>query len=420
MTYKISKPTKELKGKITLPSSKSISNRVLIIRALCKEGFEISNLSDAEDTKVLQQLLTSTESVLDVGAAGTAMRFLTAYLSIKQGTWILTGSERMKERPVSILVDALRQLGAEIEYLGKEGYPPLKIKGASLSGQEVEIDGSLSSQYISALLLIAPVLPNGLSIKITSPPDNRQGIIASKPYIKMTLKIMKHFGVLCSWHDDTIMVEHGGYFTSVPNEKDYIIEGDWSSASYWYAMVSLADEADLIITNIKKETIQGDAIVARIFTHFGVQTEYLDNGIRLYKGKPVAEQFGFDFSDCPDLAQTVIVVSSVLGISGIFGGLESLRIKETDRITALKNELDKISVKVKEFNKGGIIIKPNPKSQTPNTEFHTYNDHRMAMAFAPVAIKYGEIKIKDPGVVNKSYPRFWEDLRSVGFKIEEY
>ena len=424
MTYKVSRTNKKLKGTIYLPSSKSISNRILIIQALCKEQYKINNLSEAEDSQVLKQLLKSSNKEMNAGAAGTTLRFLTAYLAVKEGTRVLTGSERMKERPISVLVNALRQLGANIEYLGNEGYPPLKIQGAELTGSEVKIDGSVSSQYISALLLIAPTLPNGLIIKF-------KGEVLSQPYINMTLKILKHFGVISKWKRNTIVVAPQKYIA-----QDFEVEADWSAASYWYEMAALSDDVDITLTGLKKKSLQGDSVVAEIFEQFGIITTYLNEGIHLTKSQTCLQvdkvpnlpagqagpksQIIYDFSNCPDLAQTLAVTYAALNIPATLSGLNSLRIKETDRIVALKNELNKVGVQVEELNKGSIIITPTSNIQHPTSNIQTYQDHRMAMAFAPIAIKLGEVKIKDPGVVNKSYPNYWNDLKSVGFEIEEY
>ena len=407
MEYKISKPDNKLKGTITLPASKSISNRLLIIQALCKEDFKIHNLSEAQDTQTLKRLLNSGEGELDAGAGGTTMRFLTAYLSAKKGTRILTGTERMKKRPISGLVDALKQLGAEIEYLEKDGYPPLKIQGKPLSGGEVEVNSSISSQFISALLLIAPTLPNGLIIKL-------KGNIISKPYILMTLKIMEKFGVNGIWKENRITIKNSDY---IP--ENISVEPDWSAASYWYAMAALAEDVDLKLTGLRKESIQGDAIAAQIFNLLGVQTDHLEEGVRLTKSRDMAMEFAFDFMDCPDLAQTVIVVSSLLGISAIYTGLESLRIKETERVAALITELKKLGVDIEELDKGSVKIKQGAEFPAILPAIRSYDDHRMAMSFAPVCLKLGEIKIADPEVVSKSYPGYWDELEKVGFKIEK-
>ena len=438
MKYRISHPTKKLIGSINLNASKSESNRALIIQALCNERFEIENLATAEDTVVLQQILASVTNnsnskiPYDVGASGTAMRFLTAFFAIKSGTRILTGSERMKKRPIGVLVDALRQLGASIEYLEEEGFPPLKITGKTLKGNEVEMDGNVSSQFISALLLIAPELQYGLVIRF-------KGDVTSVPYVNMTLKMMEEFRVYGQWHNNYISVSKQQYHRKSEPDYAFQVEADWSSASYWYAMASLATEVDLTIRRLKHPSLQGDSIVAPVFSFFNVKTEYIENGIRLTKTKGNKEHFGYDFSDCPDLAQTIAVVVSALNISALFNGVHTLQIKETDRIAALKNELNKIGVEVEIVNDDSIKITPqselspnSPHSYAPplaltpaNTKggitpppIATYDDHRMAMAFAVLAMKFDSIIIENPEVVKKSYPGFWEDLKSVGFIIE--
>jgi len=420
MNYHISHPTKKLSGSIQLTASKSESNRALIIQALCSEKFEIKNLAAAVDTTTLTKILNASTSLstpnsavtYDVGAAGTTMRFLTAYFSTKPGTTILTGSDRMKKRPIGILVNALRELGATIEYMEGEGYPPLKITGKSLKGGEIEIDGNVSSQFISALLLIAPQFQNGLSIKF-------KGEVTSRPYINMTLKMMEEFRVYGQWYDDGISVSAQSYHKKSEPDYAYTIEADWSSASYWYAIAALAEEADFIIKGLNHPSLQGDAIVADIFTFFGIKTAYTDDGIHLKKSPIKDEHFGFDFSDCPDLAQTVAVVVSVLQIPAFFNGLHTLRIKETDRITALKNELKKINVEVVILNDHSLKIILPTQVHTPNAPIATYEDHRMALAFAAIAMKLDYVIIEHPDVIQKSYPGFWNDLKKTGFLIEE-
>lgn len=418
MMYRISHPTKKLQGSIQLTASKSESNRALIIQALCSEKFEIKNLAAAQDTASLQHILTSSLApnpssfTYDVGAAGTTMRFLTAYFSTKPGTHILTGSDRMKKRPIGILVNALRELGASIEYMEEEGFPPLKITGKSLKGGEIEIDGNVSSQFISALLLIAPEFQNGLVIKF-------KGEVTSRPYINMTLKMMEEFRIYGQWHENSISVSAQQYHKKSEADYVYTIEADWSSASYWYAIAALSNEANFIIKGLKNPSIQGDAIVADIFTFFGIKTEYTDDGIHLTKARIKDEHFGFDFSDCPDLAQTVAVVVSALQIPAFFNGLHTLRIKETDRIMALKNELKKINVEVEILNDNSLKINRSEALTPRPTSFATYEDHRMAMAFAALAMVSDTITIEHPDVVQKSYPDFWNDLKKTGFVVEQ-
>ncbi|MGZ4033441.1 MAG: 3-phosphoshikimate 1-carboxyvinyltransferase [Bacteroidia bacterium] len=417
MNYRISHPAKKLKGSITLTSSKSESNRALIIQALCHENFEIENLATAQDTETLKQILNSAavhhpETKHDVGAAGTTMRFLTSYFATKMGTHVLTGSERMKKRPIGILVNALRELGATIEYMEKEGYPPLKITGKALRGGQIEMDGSVSSQFISALLLIAPELQNGLVISF-------KGEITSRPYINMTLKMMEEFRVYGQWHDNSISVSKQNYHVKSDEGYKYKIEADWSSASYWYAIAALSEDVDFTIYGLKHPSLQGDAIVADIFTFFGIRTEYIPDGIRITKQRVKDEHFGFDFSDCPDLAQTVAVVAAALQIPAMFNGLHTLRIKETDRIEALKNELKKLNTEVEMLDDNSIKIIPSARGIKSPQPIQTYDDHRMAMAFAAVAMKSDFLIIEQPDVVKKSYPDFWNDLKSVGFIVEE-
>jgi 3-phosphoshikimate 1-carboxyvinyltransferase len=418
MVYRIRKPGKHLKGTIHLTASKSESNRVLIIRALCDRQFSIANLADAQDTRTLEQILTNAQlptpnsqlpTTNDVGPAGTAMRFLAAYFSILPGERILTGSERMKQRPVGILVDALRSLGASVEYTEKKGYPPLRIEGKKLAGGSLEIDGSVSSQFISALLMIAPILEKGLELRL-------KGELASRPYINMTLKVMERFGISYSWKDGVISIAPQRY--EYNSEEAYRVEADWSAASYYYSMAALAQDADLTITGLEKQSLQGDSVVADLYTFFGVRTEFIENGIRLTKTKAPADQFVFDFSDCPDIAQTAAVTVAGLGISALLNGLHTLKIKETDRIAAVRNELENLGVRVEATDRSLLII-PGSKLRTTNSQLPTYNDHRMAMAFAPLALLLDEISIDDPGVVKKSYPGFWDDLRALGFEIEE-
>ena len=416
MMYRISHPTKILKGSISLSSSKSESNRALIIQALCKDNFEIKNLSTAEDTVIMQKILgikhngAIDEIIYDVGGAGTTMRFLTAFFATKQGTYILTGNERMKKRPIGILVNALQEMGADITYLGKEGFPPLKITGRNLIGGEVEMDGNVSSQFISALLLIAPALQNGLVIKF-------KGEVTSRPYINMTMKMMQEFRVYGIWQDGSISVSRQNYYKKSEPDYAYKVEADWSSASYWYAMCALSKDSDLLIKGLKRPSLQGDGMVADIFTFLGIKSEDMADGIRLTKNHLKQEHFGFDFSDCPDLVQTIAVVISALHISGFFTGLHTLKIKETDRLLALKKELTKLGVQVEIENDSSIKITPPKKLIQPNI-IYTHDDHRMAMAFASLAMVLHSVTLEQPDVVVKSYRNFWNDLKKLGFKIE--
>ena len=414
-----------LNGEIHLTSSKSESNRALIIQALCDDDFEIQNLSNSDDTVVLQQLLNSSKKEWSVGLAGTAMRFLTAYLAIQDEEVVLTGAQRMKERPIKVLVDVLKELGAEISYEENEGYPPLKIIGKQLSGGKVFIDGSVSSQYVSALLMIAPKLDDGLVIEF-------EGEIISKPYINMTIEMMRYFGAEVCWEENAIVVKSGNYIA-----KDFKVEADWSAASYWYSMVALAKEADITLFGLKKESLQGDAVVQEIYKKLGVKTEIVEGGIRLTKrchterSRSVVEvsELKINFVDCPDVAQTVAVTCAALNVKAKLTGLKTLRIKETDRISALQTELTKLGFSV-EVEKDDILINSLPgtkQSCASESEFaslqggslamtniKTYDDHRMAMAFAPLSL-LTEITIEDENVVGKSYPNFWKDLENLDF-----
>ena len=405
MDIKVTHKSNVVKGEIKLTSSKSISNRVLIIQALCADGFEIENLAAAEDTQVLQRLLASNESILDVGLAGTTMRFLTAYLSLKEGVTVLTGAKRMKERPIKVLVEALGQLGADISYEENIGYPPLKISGGKLDKDELTIGAGVSSQYISALLLIAPKLENGLKLTLA-------GDLISKPYIDMTIAIMQYFGAEVKWNKNTIEVKPGFYIA-----KDFIVEADWSAASYWYGIAALATEADITLYGLQRDSLQGDAAVVDIYKNFGVETIFIDGGIRLLKPsnfKCQTPAINYNFSNCPDIAQTVAVTCAALNIEAHFTGLITLRIKETDRIEALHIELTKLGFKL-DVDGDKLNVKSHGVLCS-NQAVKTYHDHRMAMAFAPLAL-LAEIAIEDKQVVEKSYPSFWEDLQVVGFDM---
>lgn len=405
-------PTRRISGEITLASSKSISNRVLIIRALCKEHFPIHRLANANDTQLLDRLLNSHETIRDAGPAGTTFRFLTAYLSLQAGEQVLTGSERMKQRPIGPLVEALRKLGANITYLEKEGYPPLQIGEPDNIGlhHHITIPADTSSQYITALLLIAPTLPRGLKLTLS-------GAIVSRPYIEMTLRLMQYFGVNHTWEGDTISVAPQAY-----QARPFTVEADWSAASYYYAIAAMADSCDLTLYGLFENSLQGDAVLAKMMTALGVETSWIEGGLRLSKsGKPLPPVFEWDFLDCPDIAQTLAVVCGALGVNGLFTGLETLRIKETDRIAALKAELKKVGVHLsalptrfsKRSDREHFMV--SEKAVVEGTPlFHTYEDHRMAMAFAPLAL-LGPIQIEDPKVVDKSYPDFWRDLFALGF-----
>lgn len=408
MIYQVNGPKKKISGIIELTGSKSISNRALIIRALSDQDFDIQRLAEANDTELLEQLLSSYSIVRDAGPAGTTFRFMTAYLALQPGQQVLTGSERMKKRPIGVLVEALRNLGADIEYLEEEGYPPLKIGESNVLGsfQPLEIAANTSSQYISALLMIAPVLPTGLKLRL-------KGKVVSRPYIEMTLAQMAYFGIKYEWEGETITILPQDYIG-----KTYKVEADWSAASYYYAIAAIADEVDLQLNGLFDQSIQGDAVLSKMMESFGVKSTFTDTGVHLSKsGQSISSFFEWDFLKCPDLAQTIAVVCGVLGVKGRFTGLETLRIKETDRIAALQTEMGKIGVKMEEETPGYFLVSGKaaiPESTMP--VFSTYEDHRMAMAFAPVGM-LGRIGVAEPHVVNKSYPAFWDDLSRIGFEI---
>lgn len=408
MQYKVTRNNKQLRGELKVVSSKSISNRLLIIRALSEKPFQLFNLSESEDTRVLQQALESSQAVVDIGHAGTAMRFLTAYFANSDRDVVLTGSERMKQRPIGNLVKALQDLGADIKYLEKEGFPPLYIHGRRLEGGQVKIDGSISSQFISALLMVAPTFKKGLVLEL----ENQ---IISSDYIQMTIKIMEQAGVKVEKNERFLRVDPQTY-----HAQDVIVEGDWSGVSYWYEATALAESAEVQVLTLQQNSVQGDARCTEIFEHLGVETTFTDEGIILRKmGNPPA-RFDYDFINNPDLVQTVAVTCVMLGLPFRFQGTQSLRIKETDRILALQNELKKFGA-ILRYSDEGILEWDGKLHETSANPIviSTYNDHRMAMAFAPVAIKGFPIWIDNPKVVAKSYPNFWNDLQILGYKIEE-
>jgi len=406
MKYFIHKADRSLRGEITLPASKSISNRILIIHALSPRPFRIDNLSDSDDTKVLKRALSENEKVIDIGHAGTSMRFLTAYYSIGDSEKVLTGSSRMKNRPVGELVNALRAMGADIRYIKNEGYPPLLIRGKKISGGKLKIDSSISSQFISALLMIAPQLDKGLQLELT-------GRMVSPAYIYLTLKLMESFGICYDWTGNKITIGRQDYFPA-----DIFIEADWTAASYWYEMAALAEDPDIIIRGLFSGSLQGDFILTEIFRDFGVKTEFLDDGIRLTCEAYSPEKFDYNFTNNPDLVQTFAALCGLRHIPFHFTGTETLRLKETDRIVALAEELARFGIKIYTAEDGSSISFMGESSFIQGKiRVKTYQDHRMAMAFAPAAILGYKPVIDDPDVVSKSYPGFWEDLKKVGFQI---
>ncbi|MCI0750436.1 MAG: 3-phosphoshikimate 1-carboxyvinyltransferase [Flammeovirgaceae bacterium] len=389
-----------IEGKIHyLPASKSLSNRALIIHALAGGQTPIHNLSEANDTVVMQRLLAAKGDILNAEDAGTVMRFITAYSAVTStDTVIITGSDRMKQRPIGILVDSLKQIGASITYTEKEGFPPLSIRGPfTQKSAEVNARGDVSSQFISALMMIAPILPKGLTLKL-------EGKVGSLPYIQMTASLMKKFGVEVTIESNSIGITHQLY-----KPTEYTVEADWSAASYWFAFVALAKQATIILPSIALRSLQGDRIIVDMMEQLGVIAEPNANDLLLRKKESRAE-FSWDFTHCPDLAQTIAVVCAAKGILATFTGLESLRIKETDRILALQQELKKIGATLTEADSQWILI---PSKHLPESvSFSTYKDHRMAMAFAPLSCLM-DVTFDDHSVVKKSYPKFWEDVLEV-------
>jgi 3-phosphoshikimate 1-carboxyvinyltransferase len=401
------KQTSVLKGTASLlPASKSISNRALIINALAGSKSSLHNLSDANDTQLMLRLVNSADSVIDVEDAGTTMRFLTAYFSITGQKKTMTGTDRMQERPIGILVNALRLLGAEIDYKEKDGYPPMEIKGFSRQKNDsVRIRGDVSSQFISALMMVSPILPHGLILEL-------EGKVGSRPYIEMTASIMQHFGVTCDLYDDKVIIPVKPY-----HPAEFTVESDWSAASYWFALTALADKAEILLPRLTLDSLQGDHVVVDIMDGLGVKAELDHTGMLKLTKKDIWKMIKWDFTDCPDLAQTIAVVCAAKGIPGHFTGLESLRIKETDRIAALQNELQKIGANLVEENSTSWKLIPSEKLPKA-ASFQTYKDHRMAMAFAPL-VTLMDVAIENPPVVRKSYPNYWNDLKSVGIQMSE-
>jgi 3-phosphoshikimate 1-carboxyvinyltransferase len=424
----LTKKSKTVNGTVQLTGSKSECNRALVIEALSNGKVKVENVSDAADTVTLAGILRKSAvdskrlaladtapspleragvRLINIGPAGTAMRFLTAYYAIGDQEVILTGSERMKQRPIGILVDALRSLGAHIEFEEKEGYPPVKLKGSfEQQTNKISIKGNISSQYITALLLIAAKLPLGLELHI-------EGELTSRPYVEMTLAMLRQANIQYTWEDNIISIPHQEFAPASLH-----IEPDWSAASYWYAIAALSNQAELFLPGLTSYSLQGDSVITELMANFGITSQFKDGGVHLTKEpKPIFRKI-FDLKECPDLAQTIIVVCAALGHDASFTGLETLKIKETDRILALQTELAKIGVKL--IEKGQVYKLDCSEKQIPQRMFvNTYDDHRMAMAFAPLATLIPELEIEDADVVEKSYPAFWKDLQTVGFEVAQ-
>jgi 3-phosphoshikimate 1-carboxyvinyltransferase len=420
----VSRSHKKVKATIQLTGSKSECNRALVIEALSKGKVKVTNVSDAADAVTLAGILRGAESgvrgnsklatshseiatEVNIGPAGTAMRFLTAYFTLQNGEVLLTGTERMKQRPIGILVDALKSLGASISYAENEGYPPLLIEGGfEQLTDHITIKGDISSQYITALLLIANSLPKGLQLHI-------DGELTSRPYVEMTLSMLKQAGIQHEWTDNIISITPQEF-----RETNIWVEPDWSAASYWYAVAALADEAELFLPGLTSYSLQGDSVVTELMANFGITSQFKDGGVYLKKEpKPIIRKI-FDLKSCPDLAQTLIVVCAALGHDATFTGLETLKIKETDRIAALQNELAKMGVKL--IEKGQVYkLDCSQKFIPDHITIATYEDHRMAMAFAPLALVVPHVEIEEAEVVNKSYPAFWQDFEKANFTLQK-
>ena len=409
MNYRIIAP-RRIEGEIDLPASKSISNRVLLLNALCATPGRLSNLAQCDDTDaVLSALAQPDASEVNIGAAGTAMRFLTAYFATREGREVvIDGTERMRQRPIGVLVDALRQLGADIEYVEAEGYPPLKITGTRLHGGALTVSGSVSSQYITAILLIAPVI-GGITLTI-------EGEIMSRPYIDMTLALMARYGVKAEWRENVIHVPAGEY-----TALDFTVEADWSAASYWWAMQAIVPQSRITLKGLEPQSLQGDSRIAELMSQMGVTGNwcgrYLD--LRSNGGVGCCCSTFADLSGTPDIAQTLVVMLCLMGRPFRITGLRTLRIKETDRLEALRTELRKLGYVVKVEGDDAISWHFETTAAEASPHICTYHDHRMAMAFAPAAIRFPGLIIDDAQVVSKSYPLFWEHLRQAGFKIED-
>ena len=392
---------------LSITGSKSESNRLLILKALYP-NITILNLSKSDDTNVLKKALTSNSNTVDIHHAGTAMRFLIAFFAIsKSDDIILTGSNRMQNRPIKILVDALNSIGADIKYLNKNGYPPVRIRGKEFKTNLISLDSNVSSQYISALLLIGSSLKNGLEV-------NLNGQITSKPYIMMTLSLLSQLGVLYSFKENVIKINR---FNDLDVKKIIKVESDWSSASYYYSFIALSSiNTEIILSSYNISSLQGDSIITKIYNEFGVETIFNDNSITIKKTKISKQSVAFDLISSPDLAQTIAVTCLGLGINCSLTGLKTLLIKETNRLLALKNEIKKLGTNI-EITSDTLSFN-NPNKINNNVTIDTYEDHRMAMAFAPLSV-LTNIVINDPGVVSKSYPDFWNDLTKLGITINK-
>ncbi|MGO1244312.1 MAG: 3-phosphoshikimate 1-carboxyvinyltransferase [Sphingobacterium sp.] len=411
-TRLLSHPTTQIKGTVQLTGSKSESNRALIIQALSRGVVRIENLSNAADTVIMQNSLVQAASdsddriTINIGPAGTAMRFLTSYLTLGSAQFTLTGTNRMQERPIGILVDALSELGANIQYEKKTNYPPIKIDGGFVqTADKVSIPGNISSQYISSLLLIAPSLKKGLQLRI-------EGELTSRPYVTMTLNMLLEAGIKHSWTDNVIEIPAQKFLPAT-----IFVEPDWSAASYWYAIVALSKEGTILLPGLKAHSLQGDIAIVNIMKHFGVASSFHEDGLRISKVSGGSDQKLFDFKECPDLAQTIVALAAAIKRDISITGVETLKIKETDRIAALKHEIEKFGATI--IADGETYhVKTQDVYYPAQISIDTYEDHRMAMAFAPLALVFDKVIINEPLVVEKSYPEFWQHLQDHGFQTK--
>lgn len=413
-TIKLSHSTKNVQGTVQLTGSKSESNRALIIQALSTGLVTVENLSAAADTVIMQNALqqaaagnAQTTTTIDIGPAGTAMRFLTSYLNLVEGHFLLTGTARMQQRPIGILVDALRTLGAQIDYAKQDGYPPLSITGGlGLTKNRVSIQGNVSSQYISSLLLVASSLNNGLILDI-------QGELTSRPYVTMTLNMLQEAGISYAWNENSIEIKAQTF-----KPTTIFVEPDWSAASYWYAIVALSEDGAIVLPGLKAHSLQGDIAIVDIMTHFGVASSFQEDGLHIAKVSKGTDKRLFDFKECPDLAQTIVALAAALKRDISITGVETLKIKETDRLAALKTEIEKFGATIVADN-NTYHVKTETVQPVEHITFDTYEDHRMAMAFAPLALFFKEVSINEPQVVVKSYPDYWVHLEQQGFQIRK-
>ncbi len=408
-------PSKVIRGTVQLTGSKSESNRALIIQALSRGTVNVENLSAAADTVIMNKALAladtgrETEEIVtvNIGPAGTAMRFLTSYLNLIEGNFVLTGTERMQQRPIGILVDALKTLGADMTYEKADGFPPLKIKGGMTQNQrKVRIQGNVSSQYLSSLLLIAASLNDGLLLEI-------EGELTSRPYVTMTLNMLQEAGISHRWINNSIAIEPQEF-----QPTTIYVEPDWSAASYWYAMVALSEKGEAVLPGLKAHSLQGDIAIVDIMSHFGVASSFQEDGLHIAKVNNGSDKVLFDFKECPDLAQTIVALAAAIRRDISITGVETLKIKETDRLAALKNEIEKFGATII-ADEETYHVTTKDAYVPKNVTFDTYEDHRMAMAFAPLALVFDEVIINDPIVVEKSYPDFWKHLQQQGFTVEQ-